>query len=66
MSNFAAPVRYSGMNTTERLAAYAQLLNRYGPNSKEAADFIAQNIADAEFCELAALSRFLKIALCRG
>lgn len=51
------------MNTSECLAEYAELLNNYGPNSKEAQQYLDEHCYDTEFTELAILSRKLKVAL---
>jgi hypothetical protein len=50
-------------STRELLAEYAVLLNRHGTDSEETAHFLEENQADAEFVDLAKLSRELKIAL---
>jgi hypothetical protein len=47
----------------ELLADYADLLNRHGIDSPEAADLIAVHRRDREFVGLARLSRALKEAL---
>lgn len=52
------------MSTRELLAAYADILNRFGPDSDEAASFLDAH-QDAEFAELAAVARTLKAALMR-
>ena len=51
------------MSTCERLAEYAELLNRFGVDSQEAQDYLRQHSVDEEFVELAQLSRRLKTAL---
>jgi DNA-directed RNA polymerase specialized sigma24 family protein len=48
------------MNTAERLAEYANLLNRHGVDSEEARQFLDDNNDDPEFVDLASLSRRLK------
>jgi len=50
-------------STRDLLAEYAILLNDYGADSKEAVDFLQAHSNDAEFVELAELSRTLKKAL---
>lgn len=53
----------ASLSTRELLAEYASLLNRYGTHSVEAEDFIDRHSNDAEFVELAMLSKNLKEAL---
>jgi hypothetical protein len=49
--------------TAERLAEFARLMNEWGAESAQADDFLSANRADAEFVELAELSRQLKLEL---
>ena len=50
-------------HTRELLAEYAAILNKCGVDSEEADEFIEANKENAEFVELAELSRTLKKAL---
>jgi hypothetical protein len=45
------------------LARYAGLVNRHGPDSREAARFVRRWRGNREFVELAGLARTLKKAL---
>jgi hypothetical protein len=47
----------------ELLAAYAALLNQYGPDSLEARELVEKHKGHAEFIGVADLARHLKIAL---
>jgi hypothetical protein len=51
------------MATRELLADYAALINKFGAESREARDFFAIHGQNAEFAELAQLSKKLKKAL---
>jgi len=51
------------MNVRDKLAEYAQLLNRYGPDSPEVKEFVSQHPDDEEFLDLANLTRRLQTAL---
>jgi len=45
------------------LADYAELLNRFGPDSEEAFGFLEEHKDNSELHELASISRMLKKAL---
>lgn len=51
------------ITTRDLIAQYAVLLNKFGADSDEAANFVEQHIDDSEFVDLAELSRTLKKAL---
>ena len=51
------------MTTRYLLAEYARRMNEHGANSKEAREFLAENAANADFRDLAVLSRRLKLAI---
>lgn len=50
-------------NTREMLAEYAELLNEFGPDSREAQEYLNDRRFNSEFAELAELARKLKKAL---
>jgi hypothetical protein len=52
--------------TAERLAEYAMLMNRHGPDSDEARAYLDGHRCDPEFVSLARVARRLKIALACG
>lgn len=47
----------------EMLAEYTELLSRFGPDSKEAQEYLDERRFNYEFAELAELARKLKKAL---
>jgi hypothetical protein len=49
--------------TRELLADYASVLNRHGPKSQEAKEFLEQYLFHGEFQELARIATTLKEAL---
>jgi hypothetical protein len=49
--------------TAERLAEYAVLMNRHGPDSDEARAYLDGHRGDPEFVSLARVARWLKAAL---
>lgn len=48
----------------ELLAEYARLLNRFGPESRQAEKFVRRHRSNTRFIELARVSKVLKQALC--
>lgn len=50
-------------HTREMLGEYTELLNKFGPDSPEATEFLEERQFDSEFAELAELARKLKKAL---
>jgi len=62
-SNPPRPERYTCMDTAELLAAYADLINQYGPDSDEANAFVWGHTEDQEFIGLAWVAKHLKLAL---
>ena len=53
------------METRHLLAAHAELMNQFGPDSKEVESFLNKHKDNESFCELAKLAKDLKVALCQ-
>ena len=56
-------VKFGSVTTRDLLADYTVLLNQYGADSVEAAQFMEVNSSDKEFVDLADTARWLKKAL---
>lgn len=51
------------MNVRDKLAEYAQLLNRFGENAPEVKEFVSQHLDDEELMNLCELTLRLQTAL---